>query len=99
MSGSDKIDSVGAPREPDSQPVGEHLNVKVTDNNTSVFKIKRTTAPEKIIDAFCESQGKAPKSVRFLFDGSCVQLTDSLNSVSTAVKVRIPWSNANPLLE
>ena len=60
----------------------EHLNIKVTDNNNEVFfKIKRTTALKKLMDAFCERQGKAPSSVRFLFDGQRVQPTDSPDTV------------------
>ncbi|POS85398.1 ubiquitin-like protein [Erysiphe pulchra] len=56
----------------------EHLNIKVTDNNNEVFfKIKRTTPLKKLMDAFCERQGKSPASVRFLFEGSRVQQTDS----------------------
>ncbi|CAJ0546386.1 hypothetical protein HG530_012857 [Fusarium avenaceum] len=56
----------------------EHLNIKVTDNNNEVFfKIKRTTKLEKLMGAFCERQGKATSSVRFLFDGTRVQPTDT----------------------
>ncbi|EEU47662.1 uncharacterized protein NECHADRAFT_102348 [Fusarium vanettenii 77-13-4] len=56
----------------------EHLNIKVTDNNNEVFfKIKRTTKLEKLMGAFCERQGKALNSVRFLFDGTRVQPTDT----------------------
>ncbi|UPK98132.1 hypothetical protein LCI18_009067 [Fusarium solani-melongenae] len=56
----------------------EHLNIKVTDNNNEVFfKIKRTTKLEKLMGAFCERQGKALSSVRFLFDGTRVQPTDT----------------------
>ncbi|KAK6344457.1 hypothetical protein TWF696_008094 [Orbilia brochopaga] len=56
----------------------EHLNIKVTDNNNEVFfKIKRSTQLKKLMDAFCERQGKAPTSVRFLFDGSRVQPGDT----------------------
>lgn len=74
--------SPGAPEKPEGQ--SEHLNIKVTDNNNEVFfKIKRTTALKKLMDAFCERQGKAPTSVRFLFDGSRVQPTDSPDTVST----------------
>jgi hypothetical protein len=55
----------------------------VTDNNNDVFsKIKRTTQLKKLMDAFCERQGKAPSSVRFLFDGSRVQATDSPDTVN-----------------
>lgn len=60
----------------------EHLNIKVTDNNNEVFfKIKRTTQLKKLMDAFCERQGKNASSVRFLFDGSRVQPTDSPDTV------------------
>jgi len=77
MSGSDENGSPAAEK-PEGQPVNEHLNIKVTDNNNEVFfKIKRTTALKKLMDAFCERQGKASNSVRFLFDGSRVQPTDS----------------------
>jgi len=60
----------------------EHLNIKVTDNNNEVFfKIKRTTALKKLMNAFCERQGKALSSVRFLFDGERVQPEDSPESL------------------
>lgn len=82
MAGSDENASPGASEKPEGQ-VSEHLNIKVTDNNNEVFfKIKRTTALKKLMDAFCERQGKASNSVRFLFDGSRVQPTDSPDSVS-----------------
>jgi len=56
----------------------EHLNIKVTDNNNEVFfKIKRTTQLKKLMDAFCERQGKSFTSVRFLFDGTRVNPTDN----------------------
>lgn len=61
----------------------EHLNIKVTDNNNEVFfKIKKTTQLKKLMDAFCERQGKSPSSVRFLFEGVRVQPTDNPESVS-----------------
>ena len=61
----------------------EHLNIKVTDNNNEVFfKIKRTTQLKKLMDAFCDRQGKAANSVRFLFDGSRVQPHDTPDTVS-----------------
>lgn len=61
----------------------EHLNIKVTDNNNEVFfKIKRTTQLKKLMDAFCERQGKSATSVRFLFDGQRVNPTDNPDSVS-----------------
>ncbi|KAI9722346.1 MAG: hypothetical protein M1812_001818 [Candelaria pacifica] len=70
---------------PEDPPASEHLNIKVTDNNNEVFfKIKRTTALKKLMDAFCERQGKSPQSVRFLFDGSRVQPTDSPDTLDMA---------------
>jgi hypothetical protein len=60
----------------------EHLNVKVTDSNNEVFfKIKRTTPLKKLMDAFCERQGKSPQSVRFLFDGTRVNSDDDPESL------------------
>jgi hypothetical protein len=67
----------------DDPRAAEHLNIKVTDNNNEVFfKIKRTTQLKKVMDAFCERQGKAPNSVRFLFEGTRVGPTDSPDTVS-----------------
>jgi len=60
----------------------EHLNIKVTDNNNEVFfKIKRTTQLKKLMDAFCDRQGKSPQSVRFLFEGVRVNATDNPESL------------------
>ncbi|PQE24541.1 hypothetical protein CJF32_00007563 [Rutstroemia sp. NJR-2017a WRK4] len=73
-------DNEGSPagEKPETPVASEHLNIKVTDNNNEVFfKIKRSTQLKKLMDAFCDRQGKAPNSVRFLFDGSRVQPTDS----------------------
>ncbi|KZF26321.1 ubiquitin-like protein-like protein SMT3 [Xylona heveae TC161] len=70
------------PGKPEEPPATEHLNIKVTDNNNEVFfKIKRTTALKKLMDAFCERQGKAPNTVRFLFDGTRVQPADTPDSL------------------
>ena len=67
---------------PDAPPATEHLNIKVTDGNNEVFfKIKRSTQLKKLMDAFCERQGKQFSTVRFLFDGQRVQPTDSPDTV------------------
>ena len=67
----------------DVPPPAEHLNIKVTDNNNEVFfKIKRTTQLKKLMDAFCERQGKRPDTVRFLFDGQRINPSDNPESVS-----------------
>lgn len=70
----------------DVPPPSEHLNIKVTDNNNEVFfKIKRSTKLEKLMNAFCERQGKDPKTVRFLFDGQRVTQQDTPELVSNSV--------------
>ena len=46
------------------------------------FKIKRTTQLRKLMDAYCERQGKQPGSVRFLYDGTRVLPQDTPNDVS-----------------
>jgi hypothetical protein len=74
----------GSPRQDQPAPT-EHLNIKVTDNNNEIFfKIKRSTKLEKLMNAFCERQGKAPNSVRFLFDGSRVQPSDTPDTLEMA---------------
>ena len=63
-------------------PATEHLNIKVTDNNNEVFfKIKRSTKLEKLMNAFCDRQGKQLSTVRFLFDGQRVRPEDSPDTV------------------
>lgn len=85
MSEQDRSPAGGVPH-PDEQPRSEHLNIKVTDNNNEVFfKIKRTTALSKLMNAFCDRQGKNLQSVRFLFDGARVNPTDSPDSVSKSL--------------
>ncbi|EFQ29218.1 ubiquitin-like protein-NEDD8-like protein RUB3 [Colletotrichum spaethianum] len=69
----------------DAAPAVEHLNIKVTDNNNEVFfKIKRSTKLDKLMTAFCERQGKAMNSVRFLFEGQRVQPTDTPDTLEMA---------------
>ncbi|KAI1364629.1 ubiquitin family protein [Xylaria arbuscula] len=81
MSGENESGSPGAERN-EAPAGGEHLNIKVTDNNNEVFfKIKRSTKLEKLMSAFCERQGKNVDSVRFLFEGQRVQKTDTPDSL------------------
>lgn len=62
----------------------DHLNIKVTDSNNEVFfKIKRSTQLKKLMDAFCERQGRQMSTVRFLFDGTRVRPEDTPDSVRT----------------
>lgn len=72
-----------APETSENSDHVKHLNIKVTDNNNEVFfKIKSTTPLKKLMDAFCERQGKSPASVRFLHEGSRVQPTDCPDSIN-----------------
>ncbi|KAE8157021.1 ubiquitin-related domain-containing protein [Aspergillus tamarii] len=74
----------GLPTGDSSAPV-EHLNIKVTDNNNEVFfKIKRSTQLKKLMDAFCERQGKQISTVRFLFDGTRVRPDDTPDTLEMA---------------
>ncbi|KAI8984649.1 ubiquitin-related domain-containing protein [Mycotypha africana] len=61
----------------------EHINLKVvgSDQNEVFFKIKRSTALRKLMDAYCERQGKQPGSVRFLYDGTRVLPQDTPNDL------------------
>ncbi|KAF3397900.1 Ubiquitin-like protein pmt3/smt3 [Penicillium rolfsii] len=66
-------------------PPSEHLNIKVTDNNNEVFfKIKRSTQLKKLMDAFCDRQGKQMSTVRFLFDGTRVRPEDTPDTLDMA---------------
>ena len=62
--------------DPDDQPVTEHLGIKVATPDQEVyFKIKKSTPLRKLMDAFCQRSGKAPNSVRFLYEGDRIQPT------------------------
>lgn len=83
MSGENESGSPAGERNEAPAGGAEHLNIKVTDNNNEVFfKIKRSTKLEKLMNAFCERQGKTMTSVRFLFEGQRVQPTDTPDTVS-----------------
>jgi len=72
----------GSASAPAPAPPADHLNIKVTDNNNEVFfKIKRSTQLKKLMDAFCERQGKQMATVRFLFDGTRVRPEDTPDTV------------------
>ncbi|RKP08882.1 ubiquitin-related domain-containing protein [Thamnocephalis sphaerospora] len=61
----------------------EHINLKVvgSDQNEVFFKIKKTTQLRKLMEAYCERQGKAMSSVRFLYDGSRIQPENTPNEL------------------
>lgn len=90
---SDHDQSPGTGGNQEEPPKTEHLNIKVTDSNNEVFfKIKRTTALSKLMNAFCDRQGKNLSSVRFLFDGARVQPSDSPDSVRFSSSQRSSFS-------
>lgn len=57
--------------------------VTVRDSHGSevTFKIKKHTKLNKLMDAFCERQGKTPAQVRFFFDGTRITGDDTPESV------------------
>lgn len=57
--------------------------VTVRDSHGSevAFKIKKSTKFNKLMDAFCERQGKTPTQVRFFFDGTRITGEDTPESV------------------
>jgi len=57
--------------EEEKKPDANQLNLKVVtqDGNEIFFKCKMTTPLQKLMQAFCNRQGVALNSVRFLFDG------------------------------
>ena len=58
---------------------GEHINLKVVtqDGNEIYFKCKQTTPLQKLMHAYCNRQGIAPNKIRFLFDGNCINETET----------------------
>lgn len=68
--------------------------VTVRDSHGSevTFKIKKHTKLNKLMDAFCERQGKTPAQVRFFFDGTRITVDDTPESVWL---LPVPISTAN----
>ena len=56
----------------EEKPQVDHLNLKVVtqDGNEIFFKCKAQTALNKLMNAFCQRQGVNLNAVRFIFDGS-----------------------------
>lgn len=49
------------------------MNTHQQDNNEVFFKIKRSTALRKLMETYCERQGKSMSTVRFLVDGERIR--------------------------
>jgi small ubiquitin-related modifier len=76
--------SAGPNNGDDSVPqASEQLTIKVADGNNEIFfKIKRHTKLKKLMDAFCERQGKSRRLVRFNIDGLRVNDEHTPDAVS-----------------
>lgn len=57
----------------------EHVNLKVCGQDGSVvqFKIKKNTQLKKLMNAYCDRQGLDAAQIRFRFDGTPIQDTDT----------------------
>lgn len=69
----------------DKKPEGsvEHVNLKVCGQDGSVvqFKIKKNTQLKKLMNAYCDRQGLDAAQIRFRFDGTPIQDTDTPTSL------------------
>jgi small ubiquitin-related modifier len=86
--------SPGANRPAEEPQQPGHINIKVADNNNNevFFRIKRTTQLKKLMNAFCETQGKTTQSCRFLFDGQRVNPPDTAHDVGRGTAcLRVRW--------
>merc|ERR1712086_442084 len=74
------------------------------DGNEIYFKCKQTTPLQKLMHAYCNQQGVATNSVRFLFDGNRINETqtpaqldmESGDVIDVMVEQQgfLPWSTA-----
>lgn len=57
----------------------EHINLKVMgqDGNVVQFKIKKHTALKKLMSTYCERAGLALQTIRFSFDGTRINESDT----------------------
>jgi len=67
----------------ESQDNPEHINLKVMgqDGNIVQFKIKRHTALKKLMSTYCERAGLALQTIRFSFDGTRINESDTPKSL------------------
>ena len=75
---SENGDSKPADQKP-AEGGSEHVNLKVCGQDGSVvqFKIKRNTQLRKLMNAYCDRQGLDVNQIRFRFDGTPINDTDS----------------------
>ena len=65
----------------------EHINLKVMgqDGNIVQFKIKKHTALKKLMATYCERAGLALQTIRFSFDGTRINESDTPKSLDMEV--------------
>ena len=60
--------------QPKEEKSDTHINLKVSDGTAEIFfRIKKTTPMKRLMEAFCNRQGKTMESLRFLMDGTRVE--------------------------
>ena len=69
--------------EKDSKDFQEQLNLKVLGQDGQVvqFKIKKATPLRKLMNAYCDRCKLAQNTIRFMFDGSRIDETDTPKSM------------------
>merc|ERR1711912_115739 len=77
--GSDTNENKPGESKPEGEAAAEHVNLKVCGQDGSVvqFKIKKATQLKKLMQAYCDRQGLDINQIRFRFDGTPIQDTDS----------------------
>lgn len=67
----------------DGAAARRQIELKVIDNaqNELIFKIWGTTKLDRVTDAYCQRNGKAHASARFLFDGKRIMAGDTPDHV------------------
>ncbi|RKO92656.1 ubiquitin-related domain-containing protein, partial [Blyttiomyces helicus] len=56
----------------------QHIQIKVVgDQGEIAFKIKRSTALQRLMDAYINKSGQDRASVRFLYDGNRLEGTET----------------------
>lgn len=68
---------------PSDEKKGDHINIKLVDGeqNEIFFKIKKTTPLRKLMEAYCDKQGKQFGTVRFIFEGTRLSANNTAEEV------------------
>jgi len=74
---SDAGGSPAAEKPEEEKPTTISIKVKDQQENEVFFKVKRHTKMEKLMGAYAQQQGRDLGSLRFTFEGSRIQKTDT----------------------